>query len=287
MTRLPSLATSWGLLWFLLHNGAPAFGQGQSALKEEPKIQDNSFLVEEAYNQERGVVQHISTFSRMWNSKDWSYSFTQEWPAPRNWRHQLSYTVLAMHAGAYRDSAGGLGDTIFNYRYQVVGSGESRVAFAPRLSVMLPTGDVGAGRGVGSVGVQTNLPVSIVLHRRIVTHWNAGGAFVPQAQNADHFRAGSVGYNLGQSVIFVAHPRVHLMLETCVGGFQSVAQSGQTTWSRSAYMSPGVRWAYNFKSGLQIVPGVALPLGIGSSAGEQGVLLYLSFEHPFGASAER
>jgi hypothetical protein len=287
MTHLPSLATSCGLFWFLFHSGAPTFGQGQSTVKEEPQIQDNSFLVEEAYNQERGIVQHISTFSRMWNSRDWGYSFTQEWPAPGNWRHQLSYTVVAMHAGAYSGTGGGVADTIFNYRYQAIGTGESRVAFSPRLSVMLPTGDVGAGRGVGAVGVQTNLPVSVVLHRRIVTHWNVGSTFVPHAQNAEHLRASSVGYNFGQSVIFVAHSRVNLMLETCANRFQSVVQSGRTTWSRSAYMSPGVRWAYNFKSGLQIIPGVAMPIGIGSSAGEKGIFLYLSFEHPFGRVAER
>ena len=48
-----------------------------SAMPENP-IQDNSFLAEEAYNQEPGVVQHIQTFMRMWNSKTWTYSFTQE-----------------------------------------------------------------------------------------------------------------------------------------------------------------------------------------------------------------
>src|SRR4249920_3324386 len=99
--RLPSLVTACGLIWFPLHNSAPAFGQSQSSAKEDPQIQDNSFLVEEAYNQERRVVQHISTFSRMWNSKDWSYSFTQEWPGLRNWRHQFSYTFVGMHAGAF------------------------------------------------------------------------------------------------------------------------------------------------------------------------------------------
>ena len=287
ITRLPSLLTFCVLLGLLFHNGVPAFGQVQSTVREEPPIQDNSFLVEEAYNQERGIVQHISTFSRMWNSRDWSYSFTQEWPAPGNWRHQLSYTVVGMHFGAYSDTGGGAGDTIFNYRYQAFGTGESRVAFSPRFSVLFPTGDVAMGRGMGAVGVQTNLPVSIVLHRRIVTHWNMGSTFVPHAQNADHFRASSVGYNFGQSVICVAHPRVNLMLETYINRFQSVVQPGQTAWSRSAYLSPGVRWAYNLKSGLQIVPGVAMPIGIGSNAGEKGVFIYLSLEHPFGASAER
>jgi hypothetical protein len=33
---------------------------------------------------------------------------------------------------------------------------------------------------------------------------------------------------------------------------------------------------------LQIVPGLALPIGLGPIAGERGVFAYLSFEHPFG-----
>ena len=44
------------------------------AKNEEPIIQDNSFLVEEAYNQNYGVVQHIQTFQRQWISHDWAYS---------------------------------------------------------------------------------------------------------------------------------------------------------------------------------------------------------------------
>lgn len=49
----------------------------------------------------------------------------------------------------------------------------------------------------------------------------------------------------------------------------------------SLFINPGVRWAHNFRSGLQIVPGVAVPVGIGSSRGERGVFFYLSFEHAF------
>ena len=56
------------------------------------QIQDNSFLIEEAYNQERGVVQHISAFARPSVGNAWSYSFTQEWPLG-GIQHQLSYTL--------------------------------------------------------------------------------------------------------------------------------------------------------------------------------------------------
>jgi hypothetical protein len=286
MTARLQFACYCGLTWFVLTAGSVA-GQGQDASKETSPIQDNSFLVEEAYNQERGVVQHISTFSRMWNSKDWAYSFTQEWPAPGNWRHQLSYTVSGLHAGGFAATGGGLGDTAFNYRYQLIGDGDARFAFSPRVSVLLPTGDAAAGRGVGGAGFQVNLPVSIVLHRRLVSHWNAGSTFVPRAQSADGLRAASVGYSLGQSFVYLATARLNLMLETTGSNFQSVVGAGKTSWSKVRYVAPGFRWALNFANGLQIVPGLAVPFGIGPSAGERGVFLYLSFEHPFLKSADR
>jgi len=94
-------------------------------------------------------------------------------------------------------------------------------------------------------------------------------------------RAFSTGYNLGQSFIWLANPRFNVMLETVFSRAQSVIAPDKTEWSSSVFLSPGVRWAYNFKNGLQIVPGVAAPLGVGPSAGEKGIFLYLSFEHPF------
>jgi len=45
----------------------------ESPSRESPPIQDNSFLIEEAYNQEAGVVQHVNTFMRQRNG-DWLYS---------------------------------------------------------------------------------------------------------------------------------------------------------------------------------------------------------------------
>src|SRR5882672_1231189 len=111
--------------------GVYAMGQQTSAPAVEPGIQDNSFLVEEAYNQNFGVVQHISSFTRFWNSKDWNYTFTQEWPVPGDPRHQLSYTLAALHPRAFRGSGAGIGDVFPDYRYQPVGSGDTRLAFSP------------------------------------------------------------------------------------------------------------------------------------------------------------
>ncbi|HET7042873.1 MAG TPA: hypothetical protein VFI13_12685, partial [Gemmatimonadales bacterium] len=47
-------------------------------LAAQAPLQDNSFLIEEAYNQEHRVLQHISTAELHHGSA--LYSFTQEWP---------------------------------------------------------------------------------------------------------------------------------------------------------------------------------------------------------------
>lgn len=260
---------------------AVAQQDSSSSVSDQPGIQDNSFLIEEAYNQTFGVVQHISGFARLWNSKDWAYTFTQEWPVSGDERHQFSFTVPFVHAGAFQKSGTGIGDIFLHYRYQLVGDGKAKVAFAPRLSLILPTGDVASGRGAGGVGVQANLPVSVVLSKNLVSHWNAGATVIAHAQDASGDRASATGYNLGQSFIWLAHSRFNVMLETVFANSQFVIARDKTEWARSLFLNPAIRWAYNFENGLQIVPGIGVPIGVGPSSGERGVFLYLSFEHPF------
>jgi len=282
MSRNRAELRSVAFVLYLLMSSSLLFSQSNSpASSSQPGIQDNSFLVEEAYNQNFGVVQHISSFTRFWDSKDWVYTFTQEWPVPGDERHQLSYTLALQHAGGFPGSGVGIGDVLLNYRYQLVGNGDTRTAFAPRVSLILPAGDSTVGRGAGGFGVQTNLPLSFVVNKKLVTHWNAGATFVPHAQDSVGDHAFSAGYNFGQSFIWLAKPRFNVMLETVFAASQVVAAPDRTQWNRSLFISPGVRWAYNFKNGLQIVPGIGVPIGAGPSSGGKALLLYLSFEHPF------
>lgn len=272
---------TWIITLYLGLFAAPAFAQSSPGPSKPKGIQDNSFLVEEAYNQEFGVVQHISSFTRLWDSGDWAYTFTQEWPVPGDPRHQLSYTVVTTEAGAFPGSGPGIGDVLLNYRYQLLGNGSARVAVAPRLSLLFPTGDVTQGRGTGGFGLQTQIPLSLVVHPKLVTHWNLGATIVPHAQDSVHDRASSSGYNFGQSFVWLPSPRFNILLETVYSASQDVVGPDKTVWDRSLLLNPGIRWAYNFKNGLQIVPGIAAPIGLGPSSGEKGIFLYLSFEHPF------
>jgi hypothetical protein len=258
-------------------------GSGQAPAP--PPIQDNSFLIEEAYNQEDGVIQHISYFQKL-TTGEWVFAQTDEWPL-RSLKHQLSLTVAATHDGDIPSSGGGWGDTFVNYRYQLLGTGETRVAIAPRVSLLLPTGSQVQGRGIGGPGVQTNLPLSLVINRYIVTHWNVGATWVPQARNECQEKAQAVSTNLGQSFVWLIKPRFNALLETLWTSNAEVVGPGKTNQRHDLYVSPGIRWAYNFKSGLQIVPGIGFPVGVGPSAGDKGMLLYLSFEHPFKAAHSR
>jgi len=251
-----------------------------TAESKTPIIQDNSFLIEEAYNQEQGIVQHISTFRTHRGSSDFEASFTQEWPLG-GITHQISYDLPLIRM----NKESGIGDVRINYRYQLIGSGETRLAMAPRLSFTLPTGDWKVDRGSGGSRVESLVPVSYVISPLFTTHINAGVAVTPSARNSRGDRATAYGITLGHSLILTGHPNIHFLVETLYTREQEVVGKGSTEWSDDLVVSPGVRGAFNFASGLQIVPGVAVPIGVGPSHWQRGAFLYLSFEHPFARTA--
>src|SRR5262249_17939708 len=104
---------------------------------------------------------------------------------------------------------------------------------------------------------------------------------VPNARNSAGDRATASSYSGGASVIWLAHPQFNVLLESLFVRYQTIEGPNQTPWSNSVLLSPGVRWAFNLRAGVQIVPGIAVPVGVGPSAGQTGVFAYLSFEHPF------
>lgn len=244
-----------------------------------PPIMDNSFLIEEAYNQEAGVVQHVSLFVRE-RGGNWAYAFTQEWPF-KGQRHQLSFTVPVVHAGSGPASSTGFGDIALNYRLQAAGGEGRRLWLAPRASLVLPSGSWENGRGDGAVGFQLALPVSIELSPRLTAHLNAGGQVIPRARNSAGSRATIGSVAAGASLIAAIRPTLNLMIEGLVEHGSEVIGPDQTQSGTSGYLNPGFRWAYNFASGLQIVPGASYAIGLGDAKDADGLVLYLSFEHPF------
>lgn len=244
------------------------------AAEEPPTISDNSFLIEEAYNQEPGVVQHINVLQYDWKADTWAYSFTQEWPLFSQ-SHQLSYTIPVLRVDD-PESDEDIGDFALNYRYQLL-NGEN-LSVSPRFSLLLPTGDEDQGFGNGAVGYQVNLPVSLILSKDFVYHWNFGYTVTPNAEDGSGAEETIDGFNYGASFVWLAAPTFNLLLETVGTASDVVGDGGQED---TLFINPGARFAINFESGLQIVPGISFPIGVGPSSDEYQVLFYLSFEHPY------
>lgn len=195
----------------------------QTAHEDLKTLQDNSFFLEEAYNQDPGVIQHIGVFT-LGEDDQWELSFTEEFPL-HGQRHQISYDVPV--------NGDGLGDVNIHYRYQLLGDADADLAISPRLSVILPTGDD------SETGVAIGLPISRVLMPRLAWHTNAELTF----QDGTNF-------SLGQSLVYAFSNRVNFHLEAT---YDHDADE--------VIVSPGARWSFERPSGWQIVPGVAVPFG--------------------------
>lgn len=250
-------------------------------------ISDNSFLVEEAYNQEPGVVQHIfnAVYSDDPKRRGWAFIFTQEWPLFSQ-DHQFSYTIPSFHVREDGEPLRGIGDILLNYRYQLLEEGPGVPAFAPRFSLILPSGDRDKGTGNGVVGAQWNLPFSKKFPPRVAVNANLGLTYLPGVRSP--LDAGGlsskrslVSYNLGASAIFALSSQVHMLLEW-IGNFEEgLDGKGKREREFISVISPGIRAALVNKDNLQTVIGVGIPIGLTRPASNLGVFLYFSIEHKF------
>ena len=243
------------------------FAQTATPPASEPfQILDNSFFVEEAFNQERGIFQNIFGVRRQ--GGDWQLTFTQEWPAPAQ-RHQLSYTF----AGETLDAKLGWGDVYLNYRFQALEEGPGRPAFSPRFSVILPSGRTDAGGGES--GIQVNLPFS-KQHGDFYFHWNGGFSWSPRGERDDFFSP-----SLAASAIYRLRPMLNLMMESVVNWVAGDAARGGIEHPVAFTVSPGVRGGWNMGSDSQVILGAAIPITRAGGDTTAGVFAYFSYELPF------
>ncbi len=242
------------------------------------EIVDNSFLVEEAFNQERGIFQNI--FGAVRNGSDWSAAFTNEWPLGSQ-AHQFSYTIPFGTA----DGASGVGDILLNYRYQLWMEGPGRPAFSPRVSLVLPTGDEVKGLGDGSLGLQVNLPFSKQVDDLYV-HWNAGFTLLPGVASGRFQPIVAVDEAtlftpmIAGSAIWRFRPMLNLMVESVLEWPHELVGPGLAARSTAFTLAPGARGGWNIGDH-QLIVGAAVPITWSEGATDAGLFLYFSYELPF------
>jgi hypothetical protein len=86
---------------------------------------------------------------------------------------------------------------------------------------------------------------------------------------------------VGQSLVWFARPKFNVLLEAVWEKSKATNREGYNDIDSELFISPGVRWAHVFRNDLSIIPGVAVPIGAGSSRGNNRIFFSLAFEHRF------
>ena len=230
-------------------------------------IRDNSFLIEEGYNQEHGVVQHILTHRTDWIASGPSeattdFAFTQEWPL---WGQKIqgSYTlpIATQFEGAD-----------VHLRYQLMQEPDDKYSIAPRLSFLLAyETDLELAN---MLGYQINVPISKELDAKRMVHANLGATFMPPQIGSVSLDNDSLWtYHAGVSGIYAWSQNFHLMAE-----FLNWVQEHEPPLFAA---NPGARYAVNLTGRVQWVFGASAPLLFRSRLESYGLFLYMSLEHDF------
>jgi hypothetical protein len=282
---------------FVLNDPFPANDNDGSSEREHKfhpmHIRDNSFLVEEAYNQEKGQVQHILNWTQAWNrtrlsrTRDFALTYSMELPLGSQ-THQFSFITLFTSGfekiiGEPATNQGGVGDSVLSYRYQLLAD-DDFLWCAPRLSLIVPTGDERFGLGNGQLGYQFGLPISRY-GDQFDFHFDAGFAIVPNVSvflnrgksNPQDLRS----YSLGGSVYWKPQTNLHFFLELLGLRFDEIDDTGVRVPMTQVFVNPGVRYAICQFEDVEWVIGVAFPIGLTRDTPDIGVFAYMSVEHAF------
>ena len=239
-------------------------------------ITDNSFFVEEAFNQEPGIFQNIFVLERA-GPRGWGARFVQEWPVS-GMRHQLSYSLaFARDGGDARFS-----DVSLDYRLQVWDGRGGRPAFSPRASLLVTRDDGGTVVDESGVGLEVNLPFSRE-SGPLFLHWNGGLHWLPSASTSGLLPGEDLSLAspfAAASAIVAVRPMLNLMLEARFDSEQSIAGPGTAERTSVFTVAPGVRGGWNVGDA-QLVLGLALPVARSGGRTDTGALVYFSYEPPF------
>lgn len=273
-------------------------GNGNGEKKEEEftpsHMRDNAFLVEEAFNQGKGEVQHISSWVNLWDrfpggrNRDFTWFYTMELPLGSQ-LHQFAFTIQMGTLFEKPDNgpaqqSGDLGNSLLTYRYQLLAN-DDFLWCAPTAGLILPTGDERFGFGEGKLGYFFNLPISRYTEK-FDFHFNAGIAVIPDASlplagGGKSPPSTLTGYVLGGSVYYKPETYLHFFVELLALWNEEIQELGFIDNTTQVFLNPGVRYAVTQKEGMEWVIGASVPIGLTRDTPEIGVFAYMSVEYDF------
>jgi hypothetical protein len=263
--------------------------KGSYAHYGQPAIEDNSMLVDEAFNQPEGIIQHIAMLGLTGDHAELNY--TVEAPV-KTARNQLSISIPWTFSAAKHTkdiTSTGPGDVILAWRHSLLGK-KHPILLVPGVSIILPTGKSRLHRGNGAFGAQFSIALTKRWSRKLISHVNFGGTFLFDAdffivsadgQSLNKSEGNVASRNSGTSVIWLATTRINLLLEyTSTASAPTSSTLAGFSTSTISIINPAFRTLIGNRA-LLIVGGAGFPLVFTENRHPQvQVMLYFSIE-PF------
>jgi hypothetical protein len=240
------------------------------------KIDDNSFILEEAYNQRPGEFQFIQIYRSYKSGKEYRFISEGEMPLGSE-KHQFSYQ-FARENGA---DEGSVGDTTLNYRIQSLN--EPDLLMAHRFGLILPTGSVDKESSYGVTGLRYVQANTFILNDYWDNHWNLGINHYPEAKVKFSDKRRTLNeYGIGSSLIYHWKDNLNLLLEATYETLEELNLNSKKKFRNIFTLLPGVRTAIDLSwKETQIVPGLGFPVRFEDEDIDHGLFVYLSIEPKF------
>jgi hypothetical protein len=236
------------------------------------RIVDNSFLLEEAFNQEWGTYQFIQKYQTSSRDGGHQYILSTEIPLTDK-THQLSFEIPLEKRQ--------IGDTNISYRWQPLN--EDGLILAERFGLIFPTGSAKEESGNGVYGFEFMKAATLILGNNFMNHWNLGFLILPDAKITNSKRNRTLtSFTAGPSLVWLLKDHFNLFIEGLFESSQKIDPDGSKIETSTFTVNPGLRFSRHLKwNDTQVVPGLSFPIRFLNGPAEKGIFLYLSFEPRF------
>ncbi|MCL4524586.1 MAG: hypothetical protein M1453_09690 [Acidobacteria bacterium] len=300
----------WGVAAAMLCTCISVAAQSAPAAKPEPEEPDFAFVSGSPYTQVKKSVQiiHQTAFGTrrvtdpLGTRNDDSFLFFQrvEYGMTDRWELDIMFPAAGSRTrqnGATISSAYGMTDAVIGARYRFLDEESAPVTVAMGPQLILPTGSVQMGTGLGGAGFAWDVAVA--------KDWG-GPVFWFNTFNYHVIPSGDDS-TPGSSRKFALHGTtwataiglrpmerarldgskhdLHGFLELGGNWQQSVdpgaisgTRVGELTWT----FAPGLRYGYITSRKMLIEIGVSVPIGLGPNGPKRGVIIQFQFEKLFG-----
>jgi Putative MetA-pathway of phenol degradation len=284
----------------------PATAQSQ---KPEPEEPDFAFIAGGPYTQAKNSIQiiHQTAFGTRdfivpgarRNEDEFLFFFRTEWGLTDRWELDVITPLEGNRErvnGAAVASNYGFADSIVGIRYRLVNEASSPFTLTMGPQLILPTGSVAKGTGLGSAGFAWDVSAAKDWGGPAFLYTSFNTSVLPSADDptpgstrtfALHGAewATALGLRALERATASGKHDIHVFLEG-LGSWEQEVAPGITSGVREGKLSwvaaPGVRYGFMTPKKTLIEIGVSVPFGLGPNGPKHGVVVQFQFENVFG-----